>query len=219
MNKSQILKGMKHMVNKKPRGNTQEKILSYIQSAIETQGYAPSVREIGEAVGLSSTSTVHGHLRRLEKKGLLHRDAMKPRAMGLSKELTSVVHENEQVQSLPVIGCVAAGQPILAEQNIEDVLPLPSSFLGEGSHFILRVRGESMIQAGILNGDYIVVRQQPDANNGDIVVAMVEDEATVKRFYKENGHFRLQPENESMQPIIVPNVIILGKVVSLLRKI
>ena len=206
------------MVNKKPRGSTQEKILSYIQSAIETQGYAPSVREIGEAVGLSSTSTVHGHLRRLEKKGLLHRDAMKPRAMGLSRELASSVHDNDQIQSLPVIGCVAAGQPILAVQNIEDELALPSAFLGEGSHFILRVRGESMIQAGILNGDYIVVRQQPDANNGDIVVAMVEEEATVKRFYKENGHFRLQPENDSMQPIIVHDVTILGKVISLLRK-
>ena len=119
---------------------------------------------------------------------------------------------------LAIIGCVAAGQPILAVQNIEDELALPSAFLGEGSHFILRVRGESMIQAGILNGDYIVVRQQPDANNGDIVVAMVEDEATVKRFYKENGHFRLQPENDSMQPIIVSDVTILGKVISLLRK-
>jgi len=203
----------------KPRGDTQERILAYIQSAIETQGYAPSVREIGEAVGLSSTSTVHGHLRRLEKKGLLHRDAMKPRAMGLSKDIASAVSERDGILSLPVIGCVAAGQPILAEQNVEDSLSLPVSFVGEGSHFILRVRGDSMIQAGILNDDYIVVRQQPDANNGDIVVAMVEDEATVKRFFKENGHFRLQPENDSMQPIIVPNVIILGKVISLLRRI
>jgi len=210
---------MNLMVSKKPRGSTQEKILSYIQSSIETQGYAPSVREIGEAVGLSSTSTVHGHLRRLEKKGLLHRDAMKPRAMGLSKELSSAVSGNDQIRPLPVIGCVAAGQPILAEQNVEDTLSLPAAFVGEGCHFILRVRGDSMIQAGILNGDYIVVRQQPDANNGEIVVAMVDDEATVKRFYKENGHFRLQPENDSMQPIIVPTVVILGKVISLLRKI
>ena len=207
------------MVNKKPRGSTQEKILSYIQSAIETQGYAPSVREIGEAVGLSSTSTVHGHLRRLEKKGLLHRDAMKPRAMGLSKELAPTVSVSDQICSLPVIGRVAAGLPVLAEEAIEDTLPLPASFVGEGSHFILRVRGESMIQAGILNDDYIVVRKQPDANNGDIVVAMIEDEATVKRFYKENGHFRLQPENDSMEPIIVSSVTILGKVISLLRKI
>lgn len=206
------------MVTKKPRGTTQEKILSYIQSAIETQGYAPSVREIGEAVGLSSTSTVHGHLRRLEKKGLLHRDAMKPRAMGLSKERTSAASEVDPIRALPVIGCVAAGQPILAEENVEDTFSLPMTFVGEGSHFILRVRGESMIQAGILNDDYIVVRQQPDANNGDIVVALVEDEATVKRFYKENGHFRLQPENDSMEPIIVSDVVILGKVISLFRK-
>jgi len=210
---------MNLMVSKKPRGSTQEKILSYIQSSIETQGYAPSVREIGEAVGLSSTSTVHGHLRRLEKKGLLHRDAMKPRAMGLSKELSSAVSGNDQIRPLPVIGCVAAGQPILAEQNVEDTLSLPAAFVGEGCHFILRVRGDSMIQAGILNGDYIVVRQQPDANNGEIVVAMVDDEATVKRFYKENGHFRLQPENDSMQPIIVSSVVVLGKVISLLRKV
>jgi len=203
----------------KPRGNTQERILSYIQSAIETQGYAPSVREIGEAVGLSSTSTVHGHLRRLEKKGLLHRDAMKPRAMGLSKERTAFPPENNQVLSLPVIGRVAAGQPILAEEAVEDILPVPVSFAGEGDHFVLRVRGESMIQAGILNDDFIVVRKQPDANNGDIVVAMIDDEATVKRFYKENGHFRLQPENDSMEPIIVSSVVILGKVISLLRKV
>lgn len=205
------------MADKKPRGTTQERILSYIQYAIEKQGYAPSVREIGDAVGLSSTSTVHGHLRRLEKKGLLHRDAMKPRAMGLPKE-TSYESDPDQVCELPILGCVAAGQPILAEENIEDHLPLPITFIGEGSHFILRVRGESMIQAGILNDDYIVVRKQPDANNGDIVVAMIDDEATVKRFYKENGHFRLQPENDSMEPIIVSSVTILGKVTSLLRK-
>lgn len=207
------------MAERKPRGTTQERILSYIQYAIETQGYAPSVREIGDAVGLSSTSTVHGHLRRLEKKGLLHRDAMKPRAMGLSKELSAESIDRDPICTLPIVGCVAAGQPILAEENIEDHLPLPTAFIGEGSHFILRVRGDSMIQAGILNGDYIVIRKQPDANNGDIVVAMIDDEATVKRFYKENGHFRLQPENDSMEPIIVSSVTILGKVTSLLRKI
>ena len=208
---------MNHMVNKKPRGNTQERILAYIQSAIETQGYAPSVREIGEAVGLSSTSTVHGHLRRLEKKGLLHRDAMKPRAMGLSKDIASAVSERDGILSLPVIGCVAAGQPILAEQNVEDSLSLPVSFVGEGSHFSLRVRGDSMIQAGILNDDYIVVRRQANANNGEIVVAMIDDEATVKRFYKEEGHFRLQPENSTMKPIIVDEVLILGRVVAIQR--
>ena len=204
------------MGSKRPRGSTQEMILAYIQSEIQSRGYAPSVREIGEAVGLKSTSTVHGHLTRLEKKGLLHRDAMKPRAMGLS---TGAALENDTgICRLPVIGRVAAGQPILAEENMEDILALPQDFIGEGEHFILRVRGDSMIQAGIFCNDYIVVRRQPDANNGEIVVALVEDEATVKRFYKENGHFRLQPENDAMEPIIVPAVTILGKVVSLLRR-
>lgn len=203
------------MASQRPRGDMQEKILAYIQSAIQNQGYAPSVREIGEAVGLKSTSTVHGHLTRLEKKGLLYRDAMKPRAMGISAEKTEYA---EEVCRLPVVGRVAAGHPILAEESIEDILPLPYDFVGEGEHFILRVRGDSMIQAGILCNDYIVVRKQPDANNGEIVVALIDDEATVKRFYKENGHFRLQPENDSMPPIIVPSVVILGKVISLLRK-
>ena len=202
---------------KKPRGDMQEKILAYIESEIKVRGYAPSVREIGQAVGLRSTSTVHGHLTRLEKKGLLHRDAMKPRAMGL----TAAQEESdgqENVRCVPLLGRVAAGSPILAEENLEFSLSLPTEFVGEGEHFILRVRGESMINAGILNDDYIVVRKQPDAHNGDIVVALVEDDATVKRFFKENGHFRLQPENDSMEPIIVSEVTILGKVVSLLRK-
>ena len=206
------------MANKKPRGDTQEKILAYIESEIRTRGYAPSVREIAEAVGLKSTSTVHGHLTRLEKKGLLHRDAMKPRAMGLSPAVENLMPE-APVRQVPVVGRVAAGLPILAEQNVEEVLSLPEEFVGDGDHFILRVRGDSMIQAGILNDDYIVVRRQPDANNGEIVVALVEDEATVKRFYKENGYFRLQPENVDMIPIIVPNVTILGKVVSLMRRL
>ncbi len=207
------------MAGQKPRGDTQEKILAYIQAEIQSRGYAPSVREIGEAVGLSSTSTVHGHLRRLEKKGLLHRDAMKPRAMGLSGPAASAPHGGEQqVLSLPIIGRVAAGQPILAEENIDELMALPVDLVGEGEHFILRVRGDSMIQAGILNDDYIVVRRQQHANNGEIVVALIEDEATVKRFYKENGHFRLQPENDAMAPIIVPSVEIIGKVVSLLRR-
>lgn len=207
------------MAERKPRGDMQEKILAYIQSEIRERGYAPSVREIGEAVGLKSTSTVHGHLMRLEKKGLLHRDAMKPRAMGLTidAELSDPA-DAPDVRRIPVVGRVAAGIPILAEENVEEELPLPSGFAGEGEHFILRVRGDSMIEAGILDGDYIVVRKQPDAVNGEIVVAMVDDSATVKRFYKENGHFRLQPENSAMEPIIVPEVVILGKVVSLLRR-
>ena len=207
------------MAGKKPRGDTQERILPYIQEEIRMRGYAPSVREIGEAVGLKSTSTVHGHLMRLEKKGLLHRDAMKPRAMGLAKSSSSSDEPLEQVRQLPVVGRVAAGQPILAEETIEEYMSLPTEFIGDGEHFVLRVRGDSMIQAGILHDDYIVVRKQQHANNGEIVVALVEDEATVKRFFKENGHFRLQPENDEMEPIIVPSVTILGKVISLLRRI
>lgn len=207
------------MSDRKPRGETQDRILAYIQSEIRERGYAPSVREIGEAVGLRSTSTVHGHLMRLEKKGLLRRDAMKPRAMGLSPEYSSSEDEVvDDVRRLPVVGRVAAGQPILAEENIEEELPVPVGLTGSGEQFILRVRGDSMIEAGILDGDYIVVRRQADAQNGEIVVALVEDSATVKRFYKENGHFRLQPENSTMEPIIVDEVSIVGKVVSLLRK-
>lgn len=207
------------MAAKKPRGDTQEKILAYIEEEIRVRGYAPSVREIGEAVGLKSTSTVHGHLMRLEKKGLLHRDAMKPRAMGLTKSPDAAEDALfADTYRIPVVGRVAAGMPILAEENVEELMPLPADLVGDGEHFILRVCGDSMIQAGIFNGDYIVVRRQPEANNGDIVVALVEDEATVKRFYKENGHFRLQPENDAMEPIIVPSVEILGRVVSLMRK-
>lgn len=203
----------------KPRGDMQLKILNYIETVIETRGYAPSVREIGDAVGLKSTSTVHGHLTRLEKKGLLHRDAMKPRAMGLSHEKRSDPELTTNVINIPLVGHVAAGSPIFAEENTEALLPLPSDFVGDGEFFMLRVRGESMINAGILDNDYIVVRSQPHAQNGEIVVALIDDEATVKRFYKEEGHFRLQPENDYMQPIIVSQVTILGKVVSLLRRI
>ena len=206
---------MVDVAEKKPRGDTQGKILAYIEEEIRVRGYAPSVREIGEAVGLKSTSTVHGHLQRLEKKGLLHRDAMKPRAMGLSRADEPM---DSPVRQIPVVGHVADGMPILAEENTEELMPLPSDFIGEGEHFILRVRGDSMVEAGILDGDYIVVRSQPDAQNGEIVVALVEDSATVKRFYKENGYFRLQPENSTMEPIIVESVSILGKVVGLLRR-
>lgn len=213
--------GDTQMAIQKPRGDMQDRILTYIQTVIKTRGYAPSVREIGEAVGLKSTSTVHGHLTRLEKRGLLHRDAMKPRAMGLGGEFESAdeLPEYDDVCRVPLVGRVAAGSPILAEENTETLLPLPAELVGEGELFGLRVRGDSMINAGILNDDYIVVRKQPEARNGEIVVALVEDEATVKRFYKENGHFRLQPENDAMEPIIVSDVTILGKVVSLLRKV
>jgi len=211
------------MSSTKPRGSTQDRILAYIQSEIRERGYAPSVREIGEAVGLKSTSTVHGHLTRLEKKGLLHRDAMKPRAMGVTpagnQPSVSESPVRSDIHDVPVVGNVAAGVPILAQEQIDEILPLPSAFAGEGEHFILKVRGDSMIEAGILNGDYIVVRKQPDAQNGEIVVAMIDDEATVKRFYKERTGFRLQPENSSILPILTDHVVILGKVVSLFRKI
>lgn len=205
---------------KKPRGDNQAKILAFIKSEVQTKGYPPSVREICDAVGLRSTSTVHGHLMRLEKKGLLHRDSMKPRAMEVLDE--NVTEETEDLRQnttiIPIVGHVTAGMPILAEENIDDYLPLPNDLVGDGEHFILRVHGESMINAGILDKDYIIVHKQADAHNGEIVVAMIEDEATVKRYYKEKGHFRLQPENDSMDPIIVPELTILGKVVSLVRK-
>lgn len=198
----------------RPRGDNQQRILEYIKSEIQTKGYPPSVREIANAVGLKSTSTVHGHLTRLEKKGLLHRDAMKPRAMEVIGDPNFV---RNATTAIPVVGRVTAGQPILAEENVDEYIPIPDAMLGDGEHFILLVKGESMIQAGIMDEDYVVVRKQQEANNGDIVVALIEDSATVKRFYKEHGHFRLQPENPTMDPIYTDEVTILGKVVSLYR--
>lgn len=198
----------------RPRGDNQQRILDFIKSEIQTKGYPPSVREIALAVGLKSTSTVHGHLQRLEKRGLLHRDAMKPRAMEVVGDPNFVRNNSTAV---PVVGRVTAGMPILAEENLDDYVAIPEVMLGEGEHFILLVRGESMIDAGILDGDFIVVRKTSEAKNGEIVVAMIEDSATVKRFFKEDGRFRLQPENKSMDPIYANEVTILGKVVSLYR--
>lgn len=198
----------------RPRGDNQQRILDFIKAEIQQKGYPPSVREIANAVGLKSTSTVHGHLQRLEKRGLLHRDAMKPRAMEIVGDPNFVRNNSTAV---PVVGRVTAGQPILAEESLEDYVAIPDIMLGDGEHFILLVRGDSMIEAGILNGDYIVVKKQSEANNGEIVVAMIDDSATVKRFYKEDGHFRLQPENSSMEPIYADEVTILGKVISLYR--
>lgn len=200
----------------KPRGDNQQRILDYIKSEIQAKGYPPSVREIANAVGLKSTSTVHGHLQRLEKRGLLHRDAMKPRAMEVVGDPNFV---RNSTTAVPVVGHVQAGVPILAEQNLEDYVPIPDVMLGNGNHFILRVHGESMIDAGIMDGDYIIVRQQSEAANGDIIVAMLEDSATVKRFYKEDGRYRLQPENPTMEPIYTKDLTILGEVVSLFRLI
>lgn len=196
------------------RNETQSKILEYIERSSRVNGYPPSVREICEATGLKSTSTVHGHLVRLEKKGLLNRTSMRPRAITVPADHQK--YKAEMVE-LPILGKVTAGIPITAIENIEDYISLPKSMIGDGDHYVLSVSGESMIEAGIMDGDYVIVRKQSTAYNGEIVVAMIEDEATVKRFYKENGHFRLQPENDTMDPIIVPDVTILGKVVSLYR--
>ncbi|MGI6234111.1 MAG: transcriptional repressor LexA [Christensenellales bacterium] len=200
---------------KRKHGETQKLILEYIRTQVEDNGFPPSVREICQAVGLKSTSTVHGHLKRLEKQGLLKRDSMKPRAMAVVENEETPV--KELMRMVPLLGPVAAGTPILAEENVSDMLPIPEFMLKDGAHFALLVRGDSMIQAGILNGDYLVVKQQNHALNGDIVVAMVNGDATVKRFYKEKGHFRLQPENDAMQPIVVDEVEVLGKVVTVYR--
>ena len=203
--------------NKRRHGETQGLILDFIREQISENGFPPSVREICEAVGLKSTSTVHGHLKRLEKQGILKRDSMKPRAMAVIKN--SLTDNKELVRMIPLLGPVAAGIPILAEESISEMLPIPEFMLKDGQHFALLVRGDSMIQAGILNGDYLIVRQQNNALNGDIVVAMLNGDATVKRFFKEKGHFRLQPENDAMQPIIVRDVDVLGKVISVYRSL
>ncbi len=200
---------------RRPRGDTQEKILAFIKQEILEKGYPPSVREIGEAVHLKSISTVHGHLRRLEKKGLLHRDLNKPRAIEV---LDGAKDGANRFVAVPLIGEVAAGVPIPAQQEFTEQMPLPESFVGSGEHFLLTIRGTSMIDIGIRDGDLVVVRRQETAINGEIVVAMIDGEATVKRFFRENGHFRLQPENETMQPILTDEVTILGKVTALLRK-
>lgn len=200
----------------------QQQILDYINNSISDKGYPPSVREICLAVGLKSTSTVHGYLQSLEKKGLIQRDPTKPRAVKVIGGKTNKRPEYNTFRELvevPIIGKVTAGQPILAIENIEDTVPLPLDFTQNGDAFILRVQGDSMIEAGILDRDFVVVRQQSTANNGEIVVAMLEDEATVKRFYREKTSVRLQPENPFMEPIYATNVSILGKVVGVFRKI
>lgn len=203
----------------------QQQILDFIRSELNLRGYPPSVREIGEAVGLSSSSTVHSHLAALEAKGFIRRDPTKPRALEvLDFRDTESGIDVGQVRAVPVVGQVAAGQPILAAENIESTLPLPVELVGD-STFILRVRGQSMVDAGILDGDFVVVRQQPTATDGDIVVAMVdvdssgEPEATVKRYFREADRIRLQPENAAMDPIYSRDVTVLGKVVALFRRV
>jgi repressor LexA len=198
----------------------QQDILDFIKSEVKQKGYPPSVREIGEAVGLASSSTVHGHLSRLETKGLIRRDPTKPRAIEILDIDENPAVPKVKVITVPLIGKVTAGQPITAIENVEEYFPLPENLAASDEHvFMLEVMGESMIEAGILDGDYVIVRQQITANNGDIVVAMTEEnEATVKRFFKEKDFFRLQPENSSMEPIILQNVSILGKVVGVYRQ-
>lgn len=198
----------------------QQEILNFIKKEVNDKGYPPSVREIGEAVGLASSSTVHGHLSRLESKGLIRRDPTKPRAIEILDSESGSIPKVSTI-AVPVIGKVTAGQPITAVENIDEYFPLPENLASpEENIFMLEVMGDSMIEAGILDGDMVIVRQQQTARNGEIVVAMTEDdEATVKRFFKEKDFIRLQPENSSLEPIILRNVTILGKVIGVYRTI
>ena len=193
----------------------QSEILEYIKAQILERGFPPAVREICEAVHLKSTSSVHSHIETLEKNGYIRRDPTKPRAIEILDDAFNLTRR--EMAQVPIVGRVAAGEPLLAEQNIEDYFPIPVERLPNNQTFLLQVKGESMINAGILNGDYILVEQTPSASNGEVVVALVEDGATVKRFFKENGHYRLQPENDTMDPIIVDEVTIVGKMIGLLR--
>ena len=193
----------------------QKEILEYIKQSILSHGYPPAVREICEAVHLKSTSSVHSHLESLERKGYIRRDPTKPRAIEILDDSFQLLRK--EMVNVPIVGKIAAGSPLLAVENIESYFPIPSEYLPNAQTFLLEVKGESMINAGIFDGDMVIVEQQPTADNGDIVVAMIEDSATVKRFYKEDGYYRLQPENDTMDPIIVSEVSIIGKVVGLYR--
>ena len=193
----------------------QQQILEFIKRRILDKGYPPAVREICEAVNLRSTSSVHSQLETLERKGYIHRDPTKPRAIEIIDDDFNLARR--EIINIPVVGTVTAGEPILAVQNIEDYFPMLPDRISNKNTFMLHVRGESMINAGIFDGDLVIVEQQSTAENGDIVVAMIEDSATVKTFYKEDGYYRLQPENDSMEPIIVNEVSIIGKVVGLYR--
>ncbi len=200
----------------------QLRVLAYVKEQIRKNGYAPSVREICQALGLHSTSTVHGYLARLQKKGLIQKAALKPRTIRITdieKDNAPSFYSSKEMVDVPIVGKVTAGQPILAVENVEDSFPLPVDFVGNSESFMLRVRGDSMIEAGILDGDLVLVKRQNAAENGDIVVALIDDEATVKTFFKEKDYIRLQPQNSFMQPIIVPTCIILGKVAGVFRKL
>lgn len=193
----------------------QSEILEYIKSEILKRGYPPAVREICEAVNLKSTSSVHSHLETLEKNGYIRRDPTKPRAIEIIDDMFNLTRRD--LVQVPMIGHVAAGEPLLAQENIEDYFPIPAEFMPNNQVYMLQVQGESMINAGILDGDYVLVEQCNTASNGQMVVALVEDGATVKTFYKEEGIYRLQPENDTMSPIIVKEVTILGKVIGVFR--
>lgn len=208
---------------KKELSDKQQLILQFVKKEIEENGYPPTVREICKAVGLSSTSTVHAHLEVLSKKGYIQKNALKPRALrvlvGGNKPTTKETYNAKEMVDIPIVGKITAGAPILAVENIEDTFPIPVDFVGNSESFMLRVKGESMIEAGILDGDLILVRKQNTANNGEIVVALIDDSATVKTFYKEKNYIRLQPQNSSMEPIIVEDCYILGKVSGVFRKL
>lgn len=193
----------------------QQEILDYIKENILQKGYPPSVREICEAVKLKSTSSVHSHLETLEKNGYIRRDPTKPRTIEILDDSFGL--SRRELVNVPIVGNVAAGEPILAEQNIEGYFPVPPEYLHNKTTFMLKVRGDSMVNVGIYDGDLILVEEQQTASNNEIIVALVEDGATVKRFFKENGHYRLQPENDYMEPIIVDQVSILGRVIGLFR--
>lgn len=193
----------------------QQEILDYIKSQILERGFPPAVRDICEAVHLKSTSSVHSHLETLEKNGYIRRDSTKPRAIEILDEAFNFTRR--EMVNVPIVGRVAAGEPLLAEQNIEEYFPIPMEFMPNKQTFLLKVCGESMINAGILNGDYVLAQEENTAHNGDMVVAMIEDGATVKTFYKEEGVIRLQPENDFMDPIIVPDCTILGKIIGVFR--
>ena len=193
----------------------QQEILDFIKSEILHKGYPPAVRDICEAVHLKSTSSVHSHLETLEKNGYIRRVPTKPRAIEIIDDTFQLTRR--EVVNVPLIGTVAAGQPILAQENIENYFPIPAEYMPNADCFMLKVKGDSMVNAGIFDGDQILVQQQSTANNGDKVVALIDDSATVKTFYKEDGHYRLQPENDSMNPIIVDQVTILGKVFGVMR--
>lgn len=198
----------------------QLRVLTYVKDQIRKNGYAPSVREICQALGLHSTSTVHGYLARLQKKGLIQKAALKPRTIRVTNgDSEPAYYASKEMVDVPIVGKVTAGMPILAVENREDTFPLPVEFVGNSESFMLRVRGDSMIEAGILDGDLVLVKRQSTAENGEIVVALIEDEATVKTFFKEKNHIRLQPQNSFMQPIIVPSCVILGKVAGVFRKL